>query len=172
MWGRVPHLRIFTDPVFPQNLKDRLHPAVRVRYPRNHSPTIPLAVFQDRLVSMAISLVSLPDDSSELPVAVRIDITDEPYFTLNRKRYRIAQVEITGLLARRHVTVPFTETLTMEDEAGQPFAGVAVAAVGDLLIAIATSSGGNTLNFMLLPPGLRQIRPLQHRLRGPNHDGG
>jgi hypothetical protein len=160
IWQTTPNLRVFTEPVLPPSSEQRLRPALSIRYPEKTFPTISFAVLEDRLLSSAISHVDLNDDTSAVPVFVGLEIADAPYFTLQRTRYRIKRVEITGSLSRQRGRVPLSDTFTMENDAGQPFAGVAVAEVGDILIALATSSDGNALRFLLLPPGDRKVRPV------------
>lgn len=164
LWDDGPHIRLFTEPDLPRELKDRLRPALRVRYPKNHSPSVPFAVFQDRLVAAALEQQSLPADSSPGSVAVRLKITDAPYFTVARTRYTVVKVEITGTAARKRGTAPLKDMLTMEDENGVAFANAVVGEVGDLLVALATAKDGNSLNGMVLPPGIRRVRPIRAKL--------
>jgi hypothetical protein len=164
IWEQGPNIRLLTDPAIPLDLKGRLRPSLHVRYPHGGPPSVPLAIFRDRLVSLSVDCLDIPDDGSLVPVAVRLNITDSPFFTLGRQRYRVCQTELTGLLARRHQTVPLAACLTLEDQAGRPFAGVAIAELVDLPLALSTTAAGNTLNILLLPPGLRQVRPAGMRL--------
>lgn len=164
LWPDGPHILLFTDPVLPASLEKRLRPALRISFAEKGFPTTSFAVLQDRLVSSTLSHVNLPDDSSAVPVSVALGIVDGPQFTLQRTRYRITQAHITGSVSRQHGKVPLSDTFTMEDDSGQPFAGAAVTEVGDILVTLATASGSNALSIMVLPPGVRQVRPVRSRL--------
>jgi len=164
IWENGPNLCLFTEPDLPQSLVRCLRPALAIKYPENHFPTIRFAVLQDRLVASALTHVSLPNDSSVVTVGVRLDILDGPCFTLQRKRYRVIRAEITGSLSRQRGKVPLSDTFTMEDDSSQPFAGVAVAEVRDMLVALATAPDANALRIMVVPPGVRQVRPLRGRI--------